>query len=66
MIIGKDEKGICNEGILKYTYGMDWFEVRFHLAFTGLTPETHPDAYKQGPQRCLSTWMNSEMSTACI
>ena len=51
MIIGKDERGICSEGILKYTYGMAWFEAGFHLAFTGLTPETHPDTCKQGPQR---------------
>lgn len=46
MIIGKDERGICNEGILEYTYEMDWFEAGFHLAFTGLTPETHPHACK--------------------
>ena len=49
MIIGKAERGIYNEGILKYVYGMDWFEAGFHLAFTGLTLETHPDACKQGP-----------------
>ena len=66
MIIGKEKRGICNEGILKYVYGMDWFEAGFHLAVIGLTPETHPDAYKQGPQRCLSTWMNLEMLVACV
>ena len=61
MIIRKAKRGICNEGILKYVYGMDWFEAGFHLTFTGLIPETHPNACKQGPQRCLSTWMNLEM-----
>lgn len=54
------------KGFLDYVYVMDWFEAEFHLTFTGLTPEIHPDAYKQGPQRCLSTWMNYKMLVACV
>lgn len=66
MIIGKAKRGICNDGILKYVYGMDWFEIGFHLAFIGLTPEIHPNTCKQGPQRCLSMWMNLEMLVAYL
>lgn len=66
MLTRKAEKGICGEYIPRSCLWNDWFEAGFHLTFTGLTPKIHLDTCKQGPQKCLSTWMNYKMLVACV